>query len=119
MKRFHLLALAALAASAPAFADDVDILPYGFVSSVIRSMQSSKAQVGSPAVSVGEAGAATTEVVATKSRAQVVAETREAEHLGLVNYGEAGPVQATPEQAHQIEQAGLRAIAIEFASKSK
>ena len=48
MKRFHLLALAALAASAPAFADDVDILPYGFVSSVIRSTQSSKTQVVQP-----------------------------------------------------------------------
>ena len=117
MKRFHLLALAALAASAPAFADDVDILPYGFVSAVIRSTQSDRTQVVRPAASVGEAGAAPTEVVATKSRAQVAAETREAARLGLLNYGEAGPVQATPEQAHQIEQAGQRAVAIDFASK--
>ena len=117
MKRFHLLALAALAASAPAFADDVDILPYGFVSAVMRSTQSDRTQIVRPAASVGEPGAAPTEVVANKSRAQVVAETREAARLGLLNYGEAGPVQATPEQAHQIEQAGLRAVAIDFASK--
>ena len=117
MKRFHFLALAALAASAPAFADDVDILPYGFVSSVIRSTQASKTQVGSPGASVGDSGAVPTEVVATKSRAQVVAETREAARLGLLNYGEAGPMQATPEQALQIERAGQRAVAIDFASK--
>jgi hypothetical protein len=117
MKRLHLLALAAFAASAPAFAADVDEAPYGFVSAVIRSTQADKARTVRPATSVGETGAAPTEVVATKSRAQVVAETREAARLGLLNYGEAGPVQPTSEQEHQIEQAGQRALAIDFASK--
>jgi hypothetical protein len=113
MKRLHLVALAAFAASAPAFAADVDEAPYGFVSAVIRSTQADKTQIVRPAASV----AAPTEVVATKSRAQVVAETREAARLGLLNYGEAGPVQPTSEQEHQIEQAGQRALAIDFASK--
>jgi hypothetical protein len=117
MKRLHLLALAAFAASAPAFADDVDVLPYGYVSSVIRSTQADKTQIVRPAASVGEAGAVSTVVVATKSRAQVAAETREAARLGLLNYGEAGPVQPTSEQAHQVEQAGQRAVAVDFASK--
>ncbi len=116
MKRTLAFALAAFAASAPAFADDVDILPYGFVSSVIRSTQSDKTQIVRPAASVG-AVSAHVEVAATKSRVQVVAETREAARLGLLNYGEAGPIQATSEQEHQIEQAGLRAVAIDFASK--
>ena len=117
MKRTLAFALAAFAASAPAFADDVDILPYGFVSSVIRSTQSDKTQTVRPAASVGEAVSAHVEVAAKKSRAQVVAETREAGRLGVLNYGEAGPVQTTSEQEHQIEQAGLRAVAIDFASK--
>ena len=51
MKRLHLLALAALAASAPAFAADVDEAPYGFVSAVIRSTQADKARIVRPAAS--------------------------------------------------------------------
>ena len=57
------------------------------------------------------------EASAKTSRAQVVAETRDAARLGRLSQGEAGTVDTTPEQARQIEQAGLRALAIEFASK--
>lgn len=45
----------------------------------------------------------------SKTRAQVVAETAEAQRLGLVNNSEF-PKIATPEQAEQIRVAGLRAI---------
>jgi hypothetical protein len=44
-----------------------------------------------------------------KTRAQVVAETTEAQRLGLVNNSEF-PKYATPQQAEQIRLAGLRAI---------
>jgi hypothetical protein len=45
------------------------------------------------------------------TRTQVVAETRAASRFGLlVNRGELGPVLETPEQTHQIELDGLRAI---------
>ncbi|WP_332740034.1 DUF4148 domain-containing protein [Hydrogenophaga sp.] len=45
-----------------------------------------------------------------KSRAQVVAETAEAHRLGLLDVSESEfPKIATPQQAEQIRQAGLRA----------
>jgi hypothetical protein len=100
MKRTLVLALVALAASSSAFAEDVDFYPNGFVSSVIREAQSE-----------------TDKAVAAKTRAQVVAETREAARLGLLNYGEAGPREATSEQAVRIEEAGLRAVAVQSAVK--
>jgi len=47
----------------------------------------------------------------SKSRAQVVAELAEAQRLGLIaNNDSEYPVAATPEQAEQIRQAGLRAV---------
>jgi hypothetical protein len=46
----------------------------------------------------------------TLTRAQVIAETREAVRLGLVGADETGPRIATPEQAELIRAAGLRAI---------
>jgi len=112
MKRYYLLAFATLAASSPVFADDVDVLPNGFVSSVIRQVQADGNRNYSVTTSLGETGAAR-----TKSPAQVIAETREADRLGLLSHGESYAVEATPEQARQIEQAGLRALAIESASK--
>lgn len=54
------------------------------------------------------------EVVAqgsTLSRAQVQAEAAEANRLGLLQFSDSGyPVSATPAQAEQIRQAGLRAV---------
>ena len=44
------------------------------------------------------------------SRAQVVAELREAERLGLITVGEGDVPQATEEQLRQIAQAGQRAV---------
>jgi hypothetical protein len=58
---------------------------------------------------VGEAGLMPAAFVATKSRAQVVAELREARRLGLVGHGEVGAPSATPEQLRMIAGAGLRA----------
>lgn len=97
MKRTVLIA--ALLAAAPAFAGegDVDIVPNGYVSQV---MQAAKSDRQAPAA-------------ATKTRAQVAAETREAMRLGLLSHGEAGPVAITPEQASLIRRAGLRALARE------
>jgi hypothetical protein len=100
MKRSYLFAIAILSASSSVYANDVDFLPNGFVSSVIREAQSEASRV-----------------TASRTRAQVVAETREAARLGLLNHGEAGPPEATPEQTHQIEEAGIRAVAIQSAAK--
>lgn len=116
MKRMHLLTLtAALAATAPAFANDVDFYPNGFVSSAIRAAQADRFAhaTASGAVGASDSGSA----VARKTRAQIVAETREAARLGLMTSGEADLVIATPAQERQVEQAGLRAVGIEAASK--
>jgi hypothetical protein len=103
MKRAHLIAIAALAASASAYANDVDFYPNGFVSSVIQAAQAERQpSARSPS---------------SATRAQVVAETHEAERLGVLHSGEAGPAATTPEQEHRIKQAGLRALGIEAASK--
>ena len=113
MKRIHLLAIAALAASSSAFANDVDFYPNGFVSSAIREAHAARvAELARPA---GQANAAPGPTA--KSRAQVVAETREAARLGLLNTGEVGAFQPTPDQARQVELAGLRARGSEAASK--
>jgi hypothetical protein len=45
-----------------------------------------------------------------RSRAEVVAELREAQRLGLVSYGEVEKRIATPEQERQIAEAGRRAV---------
>jgi hypothetical protein len=114
MKRIHLLTIAALAAAAsPALAQgDVDFHPHGYLSSAIRATHAS-------AVSVAATGADNDAALASagKSRAQVVAETREAARLGLLNRTEAGPAEPTPEQSRRIEQAGLRALGIASASR--
>lgn len=47
----------------------------------------------------------------SKTRAQVLAELKEAQRLGLVDFADNKyPVVATPEQAEQIRQAGLRVV---------
>jgi Domain of unknown function (DUF4148) len=52
-----------------------------------------------------------------KSRAQVVAETHEAIRLGLINKHEAVEHIGTPKQLEQIRLAGLRAVAVQMASR--
>ena len=114
MKRIHLLAIAALAASSSAFANDVDFYPNGFASSAIREAQAARvAELARPGGDANAAAPAPTQ----KSRAQVVAETREAARLGLLSTGEAGAFQPTPEQARRVELAGQRAVGTEAASK--
>ena len=113
-----LLLAAGLAIATSAFADDVDLVPNGYVSSVIQAAQvNSSERVGQE--SIGEAGEKVSPVTSAKTRAQVVAETREAARLGLLNnVGEAGfTTDVTPEQLRQIEQAGLRALAVESAAR--
>jgi hypothetical protein len=117
MKRKVLLI--ALLAAAPAFANDVD--PNGFEkehfsatgsrTQVVRDLEQARIEGQLPVT--GEIGVRFVDAPSSKTRAQVVAETREARRLGLLeNRGEAGPVLATPEQEHQIQMAGLRAIGV-------
>ena len=61
------------------------------------------------AASYGEASAAP-KAASTLSRVQVVAETREAMRLGLIDTNERGAAVATPAQLEQIRAAGLRAL---------
>jgi hypothetical protein len=99
MKRTLVLAMAVLAASSSAVAQDVDFQPHGFVSAVMREAkadQRAAAHVGEP-------------------RAQARAEVLEAARLGLLNNSEAANAHPTPQQARQIEQ--QRAVAVEAASK--
>ena len=118
MNRKLLFAVGLVVAS-PAFADDVDLLPNGYVSSVMRAAQANSSKDLAAVGSIGEPGENPSHTTSAKTRAQVIAETREAARLGLLNnVGEAGiTVDVTPEQLHQIEQAGLRAVAIQSAAK--
>jgi hypothetical protein len=116
MNRRFLVTTILAAASFSAFANDVDLLPNGYLSSVIREAQSrSIERVTAPAIR--EASAPLSQTPSMKSREEVVAETSEAARLGLLNVGEAGTVNATPEQLRQIEQAGERARAVQSAAK--
>jgi hypothetical protein len=116
MNRRFLAAAALTAASFSAFAGDVDLLPNGYLSSVIREAQSRPVERAA-ARAIGEANAPLSNEPSLKTREQVVAETREAVRQGLLNVGEAGTVNPTPEQLLQIEQAGLRARAVQSAAK--
>jgi Domain of unknown function (DUF4148) len=116
MNRRFLAAAALTAASFSAFASDVDLLPNGYVSSVIREAQSRSIEPAVPRA-LGEAKAPLSNEPSLKTREQVVAETREAARQGLLNVGEADTVNATPEQLRQIEEAGLRARAVQSAAK--
>lgn len=116
MKRRFLAAAALAAASFATFASDVDLLPNGYVSSVIREAQSRSIERAAPRA-IGEANAPLSNEPSLKTREQVVAETREASRQGLLNVGEADTVTATPEQLRQIEQAGLRARVVQSAAK--
>lgn len=116
MKR-KLLFAAGLIVASSAFANDVDLLPNGYVSSVIRAAQSESIERAAASAPSRESEATAAHVPSEKTRAQVVAETREAARLGLLNVGETGTVDITPEQLRQIDQAGLRALAIESAAK--
>lgn len=119
MKRIHLLTVAALAvASSPAFASsDVDFYPNGFLSDAIRATQAHAQRAAIPARAVGAADANAAFATASKSRGQVVGETREAARLGLLNQSEAGAAEPTAEQSRQIEQAGSRAVGIASTSR--
>ena len=115
MKRTVVLAALLLATSA--FANDID--PNGFEKEHFQFSKSraevsadlKTAQATGQLPGFGEVGVRPLETRSLKTRAQVAAETSEAARLGLLNgYGEAGPKQATAQQEHQIELAGLRAL---------
>jgi hypothetical protein len=118
------LVLAALLVAHSAFANDID--PFGFEKEHFQSAKSraevsadlKAAQVAGQLPAYGEGGLRPIDEKSVKTRAQVAAETREAARLGLLrSYGEAGPTQATAEQEHQIELAGLRALEQTTAAK--
>src|SRR5262245_18873638 len=117
MKRLApVVVLAALAFGTVARANDVD--PFGFekehfISSKSRAEVAGDLRAARAAGELpvfGEIGVRLADAPSTKSRAQVVAETREAQRLGLISYGELGTRQATPEEERQIRMAGLQAL---------
>lgn len=116
MNRRFLATAALTAASFSAFASDVDLVPNGYLSSVIREAQSRSIE-RSATRAIGEANAPLSNQPSLKTREQIVAETREAARQGLLNVGEADTVNATPQQLRRIEQAGLRARAVQSAAK--
>lgn len=67
--------------------------------------------------SVGEEGFASAGNGPGRSRAEVVAELREAERLGLLSNGEGDVKFATAAQNEQIAQAGRSAASVQVASK--
>ena len=111
------IVLAALLVATSAFANDID--PFGFEKEHFQTSKSRAevtadfkvAQATGQLPKYGEVGIQPLETKSIKTRAQVAAETHEAARLGVLSsYGEAGPKQATPEQEHLIELAGLRAL---------
>jgi hypothetical protein len=120
MNRKLLVAAAGLIVASSAFADDVDLVPNGYLSSVIRAAQSNPIERAAAAPApIGADGGKRSDAGPAKARAQVVAETREAARLGLLKVGEDGiATDVTPEQLHRIEQAGLQAVAIQSAHSS-
>ena len=109
--------LAALLVAGAAFGNDID--PYGFEkehfqfsnSRAVVAADLKVAQAAGQLPGFGEVGVRPLETKSVATRAQVLAETREAARLGLLSsYGEAGPKQATFAQEQQIHLAGLRAI---------
>lgn len=114
MKRSMILI--AMLASTTAFANDID--PFGFEKQQFVSTKSraevaadAKAALAAGQIPQGEFVYVAEAPVSQKTRAQVIAETREAARLGLLaSRGEAGPVQPTAAQEAQIKLAGLRAI---------
>ena len=103
MNRFTpVLALAALAFGTAVRANDVD--PFGFEkehfvstksrAEVVADRQAAQAAGDLPVP--GELGVRVAATKSVKTREQVVAETLEAQRLGLLSYGEVGPRQASP-----------------------
>ena len=118
MKSFTpaLAVIASLLFSTAVRADDVD--PFGFEKEHFISSKSRAevvadlkgAQAAGQLPVRGEIGVRFVDAPSTKPRAQVVAETLEAKRLGLLTYGELGPMPATPAQEQQIQMAGMRAV---------
>ncbi len=111
------LLFAALFAISPAFASEID--PFGFDKQVFVSTKTrtdvraelTAAQFAGE-LPVGEVGARFADVPSVKTRAQVVAETREAARLGLLRNREIGRLPTTFAEQQLIRQAGLRAIGV-------
>ncbi len=95
MKR-TLLIVALAVAGTPAFAGegDIDILPYGYVSHVMRAAPADARTAGA----ISGNGEVNLDAASTKTRAQVAAETREAQRLGLVVHSDVYPVTPSPRQ---------------------
>ena len=89
MKRSFAVALAALAASSSAFAEDIDFQPYCYVSSVIREAQADRQRVAVTSIRTQSAARADT----PKSR------------IGLLNANEAGGRKVASQPSQQAAQA--------------
>lgn len=113
MQRF--LFLAALVASAPVLAHDVD--PFGFEqqhapSTLTRAEARAQSKMAQPVtMRIDDAGRLIT-APSTKPRAQVAAETAAAARMGLIRHGEVGLVQPTDAQEREIGLAGMRAAGL-------
>lgn len=94
MNRIVFTAAMLAASAAVAGEAEVDLVPYGYVSQLMRSVQS-------------EAKAAQ---AAGKTGAQVSADTRETTKLGLVRRSEYAPAASTPEQDEKVRRDRLRAL---------
>jgi hypothetical protein len=113
----RLIASASLALLGTAHAAEADLdypwhnAPFVQQSNTTRADVSAAAQVArmNHQLDIGEAGLMPAPFVAMKTRAQVVAELRTAQRLGLVGHGEVSAPSATPEQLRMIADAGLRA----------
>jgi hypothetical protein len=109
-------ALIALAGAGSAIAaEGTQDFPAGGISSANRADVRAELAVAqrSGAIVVGEASAQPV-AKSTLTRAQVVAEAKEAQRLGLLEGGEVIKF-ATPEQAEQIRLAGERAVSTRVA----
>jgi hypothetical protein len=91
---------------------------YGQISTTSPARAGHDTQGSNVTVLVGERGIVFADPLPTRTRAEVVAELREATRLGLTGGGEAGPRPATAAEEAQITQAGREAAALVARSKA-
>lgn len=115
------IALVAASASTAVFAEGASYeYPDNFKSAVTRAAVQADAAIAfkNGEMPVGEVNMVAQPLRGTVSRAQVVAETREAQRLGLIGGGEVTPV-ATAAQLQAIQMAGQRAVAPQVAGVAR
>jgi hypothetical protein len=105
------IAVSSTAAVAQGGSIAVDQLTYGSAafSTGVAGTPSTPAAAAAVRAGVGEQALVFVDSHGTRTRAEVVAEVREAARLGVLTYGEAGPRPTTAEQEAQIARAGRAA----------